>query len=130
MIEWQNKYEIGVPEIDEQHRWIFDFVNGLEQQLKLGDKGARIDEVLESLNQYAKRHFNYEEGCMLKWKCPVAAQNKKAHDNFIFAYENFMERYKREGHSDDLAWKIHDMVEDWITNHICLIDMKLKNCQK
>lgn len=129
MIEWQKKYSTGFKDIDEQHQWIFEFVNNLENQLKRDADAADVEQILNSLSEYAKIHFSFEERCMVKCKCPVAQKNKSAHEQFIFAYENFMERYQREGHSVELAWKIHDMVEKWIVGHICQIDMEIKTCQ-
>lgn len=126
MIEWGKKYETGVAEIDHQHQWLFRFVNSLEEDLNREAPDIDIEETLKMMADYAQTHFRYEEDCMNKWKCPFAENNKCAHKNFIEAYENFMERYEREGHSLELAWKIHDMVESWISNHIAKIDSKLK----
>ena len=130
MIRWDDKYSTGVDQIDHQHKWIFDFANDLEKQLKDNSRKTDIDHVLKSLKHYSEIHFQYEEHCMHKWKCPVANKNKSAHQQFLFAYENFMERYNREGHSEQLAWKIHDMVERWIEGHICEIDVHLRACTK
>lgn len=130
MIQWEEKYATGVAKVDDQHKWLFDFANSLEEQLRDESQKTDFDHILNSMKEYAQRHFHYEEDCMNKWKCPVAAENKKAHEQFIWAYENFMERLNREGYSDALAWKIHNMVEKWITNHICQIDIHLRNCKK
>jgi len=130
MIEWEEKYVTGVEEIDHQHKWLFDFVNDLEKQLRGEQHNTNTLHILNSMKEYARKHFQYEEKCMYKYKCPAAAKNKSAHAQFLFAYNNFMERYEREGHSEDLAWRIHAMVEKWITNHICQIDMQLQGCVK
>lgn len=130
MIRWEEKYETGIEQIDHQHKWIFNFANNLETQLKDEHQKTDIDHVLASMEEYAQKHFQYEEHCMHRLHCPVAEKNQSAHAHFIEAYENFMERYNREGHSEELAWKIHDMVEKWIVNHICQIDIHLKSCVK
>lgn len=130
MIRWQKKYETGVKEIDHQHQWLFRFVNSLEEELKQDAQAVDVEETLKMLAGYAQTHFHYEEDCMHQWKCPFAENNKCAHKQFIEAYENFMERYEREGHSLELAWKIHNMVETWIDNHIGKIDSQLKTYVK
>lgn len=126
MILWEAKYETGVKEIDHQHQWLFDFANDLERELNNNADKANVHHILTKLEEYAQKHFQFEESCMNKWKCPFANENQCAHKNFVYAYENFMERYKREGQSEELAWKIHHMVERWIVNHICRIDLKLR----
>ena len=130
MIYWEDEYSVGIEEIDTQHMWIFDFVNTLEQELNDKDKQKDVGQILELLEDYCKRHFHYEEDCMNKWKCPVAGKNKCAHDQFLTTYENFMEKYNRKGHSEALAWEIHDTLEQWLSNHICKIDVQLRACKK
>lgn len=126
MLTWDKQYETGIREIDHQHQWIFGFCNALEKQLREKADDIDIEHLLRSLAEYARKHFQYEENCMSKWNCSAAADNKCAHRNFLDAYKNFMERYEREGHSVELAWKIHDMVEHWIVHHICQIDLQLR----
>lgn len=129
MLNWEKKFEIGIKDIDHQHQWIFGFCNALEKQLRDHADDVDIEHLLTSLAEYADKHFQYEEHCMTKWHCLAAATNECEHRNFLDAYQNFMERYEREGHSIQLAWKIHDMVEQWIVNHICKIDSQLKKSQ-
>lgn len=129
MLTWDRKYEIGIREIDHQHQWIFGFCNALEKQLRDKADDIDIEHILHSLADYSRKHFQYEENCMYKRNCPAAADNQCAHRNFLYAYRNFMERYEQEGQSVELAWKIHDMVEDWIVNHICKIDSQLKESE-
>ncbi|MGE0267292.1 MAG: bacteriohemerythrin [Candidatus Omnitrophota bacterium] len=127
MIEWGKKYETGIKEIDHQHQWLFRFVNSLEEELTRDAPDIDIEETLRMMADYAQSHFRFEEDCVNKWRCPFAENNKCAHQQFIEAYKNFMERYEREGHSLELAWKIHHMVEEWIINHIGKIDIKLRS---
>ena len=103
MIFWEKEYSTGIKEIDIQHMWLFDFTNTLAKNLNKKDKQADIGQILELLGDYCERHFHFEEDCMHKWKCPMASENKCAHDQFLITYKNFMEKYNQEGHSEALA---------------------------
>lgn len=126
MITWKNEYATGVTRIDEQHKWLFNFVNELEMTLEEDEGSVEVTRVLEKLGDYARRHFEYEENCMARWKCPFAQENKCAHGKFIKAYKDFMQRYERDGDSPDLAWRIQRVCETWIIDHICRIDLQLR----
>ena len=130
MIHWEKEYSTGVEEIDAQHIWIFEFSNTLEEELTNEAQKSDVGQILELLGSYCKRHFSYEEGCMHKLQCPIAGKNKSAHTQFLLTYDNFMKRYSKDGHSEALAWEIHDTVEQWISNHICQIDTHLRACSK
>ena len=75
-------------------------------------------------------HFGYEEECMAKHKCPVAGENKRAHELFVEGYHSYRDRYKRGGATEDLIRDIHEECERWLVNHICKIDTHLKECAK
>lgn len=56
MIKWKDEFSIGIDEIDEQHKKIFDIANEAYDLLKdefTIDKYDRITELLEELKNYA-----------------------------------------------------------------------------
>ena len=65
MFTFTNDCLIGVPEIDEEHRTLFELISKTDSALKTGD--GSITEALTLLNelkQYAKNHFTHEEAYM------------------------------------------------------------------
>ena len=60
---WNDTYQIGLKEIDEQHRTYFDIVNELDSYIhlkKLDDKEI-ILACMRKLENYALNHFATEE---------------------------------------------------------------------
>ncbi|MDQ7010696.1 MAG: hemerythrin family protein [Mariprofundaceae bacterium] len=127
-LQWDDAYSVGVKEIDDQHKKLFEFIDRLEHHLEKGVTEKDVKADLDFLGMYIKSHFCYEEICMWRNKCPVADKNKKEHAKLEEAYAGFQERFQREGVSEDLLRKLHATAESWIINHIMKVDMHLKSC--
>ncbi len=128
-IVWKEEYNTGEPEVDKQHKVIFKYLEDLESHMQAGDINDRyIKMLLDNLGIFTRSHFCYEEICMRRLKCPVAAENKDFHAKLLAAYTRYCERFEVEGASDDLIQKLHDFLESWLVNHILKIDTQMRAC--
>ena len=125
-MKWSEAFATGVSRIDDQHKMLFamaaDFRDALDES-----RGERVYAgLLESLELYGVSHFSYEEGCMARFVCPVAADNKVAHALFVGMLEEFNVRYAARGFDAADARNLVDTLEGWLADHICRIDVKLR----
>ena len=127
MLEWDDRYKIGEESIDSQHKLLFAFFNDFEVAIREKEGRAYCEECFTFLEHYAKTHFGNEEGCMNRHKCPIAAKNKIAHEQFITAFHGFNDKLHAGGYSDQLMIEMHQFLETWITSHIMGIDLHLKS---
>ncbi len=127
-IEWRNNFATNDPHIDEQHQQIFRFANKLEA-LALQDEvdSREVDNLLRFLETYIQNHFRYEEACMLKRRCPVAQQNRSEHIAFKAFLARSLEVYHHNGYNKDWALELYKKLENWLSNHICRVDIQLRN---
>jgi hemerythrin len=129
MIKWQDSYSVGIAELDEQHKSLFQFCNDIEDALK--DKeisSLLLVSYLGFLKKYVANHFGQEETCMHKYACPIAQTNANAHQNFIRAYGTFEESINKGASSYQTLKELHRFLEDWLVAHICSIDIQLRSC--
>jgi len=127
LVKWKEEYRIGVDEIDEQHKKIFEIANEAYELLKdefCYDKYDRIIELLEELKDYAKFHFSFEEDYMLSIKYKGYFSQKVAHDNFIDKVNSF-DLNEIDENQDQYVLEILDFVVDWISQHILKSDKKI-----
>jgi len=125
-MKWSEQYATGDNRIDDQHRMIFQMAEDFRAALDEG-KGERVYEVtLQSLAAYVRTHFGYEERCMDQYACPVAEGNKKAHDKFVKVLAEFTQRYETRGFERPDAYELVDTIDRWLVDHICRIDVRLK----
>ncbi|MBI5415946.1 MAG: hemerythrin family protein [Candidatus Omnitrophica bacterium] len=128
MLTWNDAYATGITDIDEQHKRLFGVINEFGAAVDRGEGEMKIGKTMKFLAHYAKVHFNFEEICMAKYRCPVALQNKKAHSSFLESYKKYTDRLAVEGCTEKLLREVQRMCEDWLADHICKIDTHLKGC--
>jgi len=128
-ITWKEEFNTGEPEVDKQHKILFKYLEDLEAHMDAGDINDQyVKTLLNNIGIFTRSHFCYEEICMRRVKCPVAAENKEYHAKLLDAYTRYCERFEIEGASDSLIQKLHDFLESWLVNHILKIDTHLRAC--
>jgi hemerythrin len=65
---------------------------------------------------------------MEKYSCPVAAENKKAHKEFLTQFGDLYERWQNGTMDKETARETHTKLAAWIVNHIIHVDTRLKPC--
>ncbi len=64
LLRWKDEYLTQVEEIDDQHRRLFDLVNGIYDMMRLGRGQESIVEALTELFEFTRFHFGTEEKFM------------------------------------------------------------------
>ena len=129
-MKWKDKYAIGVEPIDEQHKSLFQIVGDFHAVLEGGNGDRTYGLLLGTLDNYTRSHFDFEEECMAKHRCPVAEKNKNAHAELIETLSGFQESYHVNGYDHADASRLVDTMEQWLVDHICRIDIHLEKCVK
>ena len=125
-MKWSDRYATGVEQIDDQHKMIFKMAEDFRAALDEGGGERVYSWMLESLDLYVRTHFGFEERCMDKYSCPVAEGNKRAHARFVEVLSGFQQRYTAGGFNPVDARALVDSVDQWLVDHICRIDVRLK----
>jgi hemerythrin len=127
MLEWKPDYETGVPEIDTQHKVLFDNINRLGKLLDQEEiERAEADYLLEFLRHYVVQHFRDEEVCMARFHCPNHAKNKEQHAQLQNALAHFDTEYAVLGPLRELLLRLHTTLVWWINSHILKVDIQLR----
>ena len=126
-MEWQSHYATGDPEIDRQHKTLFEASDQFRRTLEAREGEKTYDLFLEFLTAYAEAHFSIEERCMMTHKCPVAERNKHEHKQFLKRVQKENARFATDGFTRDSAKAMLDMVDRWLDSHICRIDIRLRD---
>lgn len=125
MVTWRDAYSIGIEEIDNQHKKLFEITsyvfNALKDDFSI-DKQEKIIYALEELKNYTILHFSTEEQYMLSINYPYYSVQKAEHDAFIVKLQelNFPDLIGNQ----DL--QLHELLKwtiSWISKHILEKDM-------
>lgn len=130
MFKWQDKFSCGIPEIDKQHKNLFDIGARIYDTAALNDGYDHYDELMQTLDElveYTKYHFGYEEILMLKCNYPDYPSHKIEHDFFVKKLQKIAAKDMEENQDKTLT-EIVVFVADWIAGHILDTDMKYRDC--
>ena len=138
-LQWDHKkYTTGFAHIDQQHKELFDGINGLIHFLKLSSvtqdqkNKAKVIEMLEFLGDYAQTHFQDEEKVFEEYDHPMKEVNKEAHKLFLEKYVHYQnkleEKLKEERLTRGVLIQIHIFLQSWLVNHILKVDTSLRDC--
>lgn len=138
-LQWDNKkYTTGFAHIDQQHKELFEGVNGLIHFLKLSSvtqddrNKAKVSEMLDFLADYAQKHFQDEEKVFEKYDHPMKEANKEAHQLFLEKYGHYQEKLEEKLQEERLTRgvliQIHIFLQSWLVNHILKVDTSLRDC--
>lgn len=109
---------------------IFRVADDFRDALDEGSGESSYTIFLDFLDRFCKKHFKSEERYMEEHHCPVSQKNKEAHSIFCATLRDYQQRYKDSGYMDSSARELVDIIDQWLDNHICHIDIHLKDYVK
>ena len=124
MYEMKEEYKIGVENIDEQHKKLFELADKTYMLLKDDfsiDKYDKIVHLLSELKEYTIFHFKSEEEYMESINYKRLFTQKIEHNNFIKALENIGYN-DLDSEQDESLVKILNFLNDWLVEHILKTD--------
>jgi len=134
MVYWTEQFVTGSDTIDQQHRMLINNINHLETMLTdtnpSREEGEFLVRLVDFLESYAGTHFQFEEECMERYRCPAHAKNKQDHEHFLKFFHEFKERCAKEGLRQDVLRSLHQSLSSWIQEHILQVDTQLRPCLK
>ena len=120
-IEWDETLSVGVAEIDDQHKLIFDKYNAFSAACK-DERGAeKLNELLWFLGSYVATHFAEEERLMLRIGFADYTKHHEMHTAFAQEFNAFMENFSKEGPSPELVSTVRSFIKNWLVEHIAVM---------
>jgi hemerythrin-like metal-binding protein len=121
-IKWDEKFSIGISEIDAQHQKLFQMINVMND-IHNGEvlEKSSLGVVLLEMMEYLRSHFKTEEEMMEKTMYPDFTSHKKEHAIFIDTTIYFSEKMmKNKFITDELLLFLYN----WLITHTMLSDQK------
>lgn len=115
-LDWNDSYNIGIREIDIQHRGLFDIISKLSRTQRYEPDGAFFRATLHTLIDYARVHFATEERYMKEAGYPGLIEHQREHRLFFPEIQKFMDALERN--EPDIHQKILEYMRQWYLSHI------------
>jgi hemerythrin len=122
---WNEDYNTGVQFIDEQHRYFFNIIRTLKENLQAGVCKDSASKIFFSLAHYAEHFLIREEIYFRDSHFPGTTEHKQLHKEFIDRVIRFREDYEK-----DVAETCRTMMaylEGWFEDHILKYDREAIN---
>lgn len=122
MVQWNDRYLIGVDRIDFEHRIFLDLIVDFEKAI-LEDLGTDyLEDTLNEIILYAKFHFRSEENMMKRMRFPMLAAHRDIHYHLIDLLNNKMTALSM---GTIQPTDVLNFLVDWFVNHTTLEDSKI-----
>ncbi|MDR3588166.1 MAG: hemerythrin family protein [Negativicutes bacterium] len=120
MVTWKDEYGIGVPEIDEQHKELFEIVNRIQALISdqlIVDKYDGLVAIIDELKEYTVCHFQAEEAYMMEIGHKKLFTQKVSHQDFVEKMES-IDYAQLDNDQNKYLNEILFFVCDWLLTHI------------
>ncbi len=124
-IKWDESLSVGIQEIDDQHKELFDRINHLLRTIGEQHAQGELKKTLDFMEEYALLHFGAEEEQMILTNYGGYGEHKGQHDHMRDEITGLRARLAREGPNEKLLVYAQELLVDWLQRHIRSIDMKM-----
>lgn len=122
LITWSDRYNLGIAEIDSQHKKMIGIINTLYRAMEASTEKEEMSVILQELIDYANYHFATEEEHFKKFDYEDTVEHIKAHNMYREKVSEFTREYFNNAIM--LPFEMMDFLGDWWTGHIQGIDRK------
>ncbi|HOM66071.1 MAG TPA: bacteriohemerythrin [Ignavibacteriales bacterium] len=127
---WSDSYSVKVPNVDAQHKKLFEMIEQLQTAMKNGSGKEELGKMLDFLANYTVQHFKDEEDVMKKLNVAGLEEHKKEHEDFVKFVSDTIQKFKKDGASLSMLITIHQQVGEWLVDHILKKDKQIANYVK
>jgi hemerythrin len=120
---WATILDIGLPELDEQHKELIGYSNELLRAMADGHGKDVLEELFEKLLDYTDYHFAAEEAYMDSIGYPEAELHKKTHRKLRIDVGHFREKILSG--QPFTPQQALDFINGWIVRHIMEMDTRV-----
>jgi len=116
VITWQPEYDIGIQEIDEQHKKLVALINDLYSAIVRKSNQEELAKVIEAVVDYTKVHFAIEECLLRMFEYDEYTLHKRGHDLFVEKISSIDQRFRAGDTS--VSMELFCLLRDWLIQHI------------
>ena len=122
-MEWSQKYSIGIPIFDDEHKKLIAIINDLHEGIVAGTEKETLHRAIKALIEYTILHFQHEEMYFEDWVYPEAEHHKALHAGMKQKVLSYRDRFE-QGEGTELAGEMLRFVRGWLAEHILVEDRK------
>lgn len=127
-LDWRDDWSLGIPELDEDHRALFESLAllvrrfGRRRTPRAGadDTGADAEALfaaLTALGERVREHFQREEAFMLAFDFDGIGDHRSEHALLMAEYADMLREWREQGRRT-LDEPLQEAIRQWVLDHI------------
>ncbi len=116
MMEWDDKYCVGVSIIDKDHKEFIDPINKAIILKENNENPEGVKEVLREITHYILTHFKTEETYMIEFNYPEYQHHKEEHRDFTMKIIAYLDSVINGNFQ--IGNVLLEDLKSWLVNHI------------
>ncbi len=123
-MQWDEKFSVGVPAMDQEHQRIIRMINTLQDHFATANSLATAAELLEQMTRYAQEHFQHEEELLAAHAYPRLLEQQAQHAGYRRKNVALCQATLLD--ISGMPEVLHTFLRNWWTHHILEEDMRYK----
>lgn len=121
-IAWRENYEIGIKQVDAQHKELFQKINSLLDACTNHKGREEVFDTIKFLEEYVIKHFTEEEKLQREYCYPGYVRHKVTHEQFTRDFNELKNKLQQDGATLQFVMLVNKVVVEWIITHITSVD--------
>jgi methyl-accepting chemotaxis protein len=116
LMDWNDSFTVDIQEIDNQHKRLIDLINQVYKGMMMQEGKEVLGKALESLVDYTKTHFGYEERMFKQHGYPDTQSHIAKHEKLVGQVMDFYNKF--QSGEADVDNELLKFLKDWLVSHI------------
>jgi len=121
-LNWNDNLNIGILQIDVQHKNLVNMINQLYEAMSTGKGKEVVGKIVKEMAGYTITHFGTEEKLMQQHGYPELSQHKKEHELFVKKVQEFSSEIQKGNLI--ITSNVANFLKEWLIKHIQGTDKK------
>jgi hemerythrin-like metal-binding protein len=122
-IEWSQAYEVGIVDIDVDHRRLFasfnNFAESIDKSVGTEDDLLFIQKQFSELAESIKKHFAFEEATLKQMNCTSYKEHHETHKRLLVELEGYKDTMRGASQNPKFSLKkFGKTIRQWMLDHI------------
>jgi hemerythrin len=123
LIEWKDEFDLGIEEVDSEHRALVALINALHEAMLAGAGRADVIEGISEIYTLVSAHFEREEAFMRNSRYMAYAEHKEDHEVLLDDLREIIDEVRSGG--DYADERLSADLQYWFSDHFRTHDARL-----
>lgn len=121
ILTWDEEYQLGIPQFDEQHQRLVRLVSFIAMAVTQNGNGALVKALLLDLLSYVDVHFADEEEFMRRLAFPEREPHMAEHEQFRRQLVKFLSESETDA---KIGMRVLQFMQGWVKKHVLQCDRR------